>query len=150
MGGTTEGDAAKVDDEDEDVQFEEDMDSDEGAIYPLSRESLYSLQPTHSANMIIEGRITNLPAFLAFLNHIHNVLSPTLHTPILLIAQPAWTAQDHENLTQFFFEKFKTPAFCIMDSALATTYAMGVSSATVIDVGYQKGVEMSIIIKNAN
>ena len=100
--------------------------------------------------MIIEGRITNLPAFLALLNHIHNVLSPTLHTPILLIAQPAWTAQDHENLTQFFFEKFKTPAFCIMDSALATTYAMGVSSATVIDVGYQKGIELSMIIKKLN
>ena len=37
MGGTTEEDAAKVD-EDEDLQFEEDMESDEGAIYPLSRE----------------------------------------------------------------------------------------------------------------
>jgi actin-related protein 9 len=80
----------------------------------------------------------NLPAFLALLSHVHNVLSPTLHTPILLIAQPAWTAQDLENLTQFFFEKFKTPAFCIMDSALATAYAMGLSSATVVDVGYEK------------
>jgi len=79
-----------------------------------------------------------MPAFLALLNHVHNILSPTLHTPILLIAQPAWTAQDHEALTQFFFEKFKTPAFCIMDSALAVSYAYGVVNATVIDVGYQK------------
>jgi actin-related protein 9 len=79
-----------------------------------------------------------MPAFLALLNHVHNILSPTLHTPILLIAQPAWTAQDHEALTQFFFEKFKTPAFCIMDSALAVSYAYGVQNATVIDVGYQK------------
>lgn len=79
-----------------------------------------------------------MPAFLALLNHVHNVLSPTLHTPILLIAQPAWTAQDNEALTQFFFEKFKTPAFCIMDSALAITYGYGVSTATVIDVGYRK------------
>jgi actin-related protein 9 len=79
-----------------------------------------------------------MPAFLALLNHVHNILSPTLHTPILLIAQPAWTAQDHEALTQFFFEKFKTPAFCIMDSALAVSYAYGVENATVIDIGYQK------------
>ncbi len=79
-----------------------------------------------------------MPAFLALLNHVHNILSPTLHTPILLIAQPAWTAQDHEALTQFFFEKFKTPAFCIMDSALAVSYAYGVQNATVIDIGYQK------------
>jgi actin-related protein 9 len=79
-----------------------------------------------------------MPAFLALLNHVHNILSPTLHTPILLIAQPAWTAQDHEALTQFFFEKFKTPAFCIMDSALAVSYAYGIQNATVIDIGYQK------------
>jgi actin-related protein 9 len=79
-----------------------------------------------------------MPAFLALLNHVHNILSPTLHTPILLIAQPAWTAQDHESLTQFFFEKFKTPAFCIMDSALAISYGYGVGNATVIDIGYQK------------
>jgi actin-related protein 9 len=79
-----------------------------------------------------------MPAFLALLNHVHNILSPTLHTPILLIAQPAWTAQDHEALTQFFFEKFKTPAFCIMDSALAVSYAYGVQNTTVIDIGYQK------------
>lgn len=87
---------------------------------------------------ILEGRITNMPAFLALMNHIHSVLSPTLHTPILLIAQPAWTAQDIEALTQFFFEKFKTPAFCIMDSALAISYAYGVQNGTVIDVGFQK------------
>lgn len=87
---------------------------------------------------ISEGRITNMPAFLALMNHIHSVLSPTLHTPILLIAQPAWTAQDIEALTQFFFEKFKTPAFCIMDSALAISYAYGVQNGTVIDVGFQK------------
>jgi actin-related protein 9 len=86
----------------------------------------------------LEGRITNMPAFLALMNHIHSVLSPTLHTPILLIAQPAWTAQDIEALTQFFFEKFKTPAFCIMDSALAISYAYGIQNGTVIDVGFQK------------
>jgi actin-related protein 9 len=79
-----------------------------------------------------------MPAFLALMNHIHSILSPTLHTPILLIAQPAWTAQDIEALTQFFFEKFKTPAFCIMDSALAISYAYGVQNATIIDIGFQK------------
>jgi actin-related protein 9 len=118
MGGT-EGENKKVDDEE--PEFEEDIESDEDAVYPLT-----------------EGRITNMPAFLALLNHVHNTLSPTLHTPILLIAQAAWTAQDHEALTQFFFEKFKTPAFCIMDSALAIAYGYGVQNATVVDVGYKK------------
>ncbi|KFZ12593.1 hypothetical protein V502_07026 [Pseudogymnoascus sp. VKM F-4520 (FW-2644)] len=119
MDGT--GDEEKKEDNEPEPEFEEDLESNEGAVYPLT-----------------EGRITNMPAFLALMNHIHSVLSPTLHTPILLIAQPAWTAQDVEALTQFFFEKFKTPAFCIMDSALAISYAYGVQNGTVIDVGFQK------------
>jgi actin-related protein 9 len=79
-----------------------------------------------------------MPAFFAFLHHVHNTLSPTLHTPIMLIAQPSWTAKNHEDITQFIFEKFKTPALCIMDSALATSYAFGIAHATVIDVGFEK------------
>jgi actin-related protein 9 len=88
--------------------------------------------------LLTEGRIENMPAFFAFLNHIHNTLSPTLHTPVMLVAQPTWTAKNHEDVTQFIFEKFKTPALCIMDSALATSYAFGIASATVIDVGFEK------------
>lgn len=107
--------------EGDDVLYEEDPTSDEGAVYPLR-----------------EGRVVNWPCFFALLTHVYNTLSPPFHTPILLISQPAWTAQDHETLTQFFFEKFKTPAFCLMDSALATTYAYGVPTATVVDVGYGK------------
>ncbi|TGO09589.1 hypothetical protein BTUL_0160g00050 [Botrytis tulipae] len=115
MGGIKE---VKVDEEEE---LEEVPEDDEGAIWPLK-----------------EGRIENLPAFCAFLHHVHNQLSPTLHTPVMLIAQPAWTAKNHEDLTQFIFEKFRTPALCIMDSALATSYAFGIANSTVIDVGFEK------------
>lgn len=79
-----------------------------------------------------------MPALFALLQHIHSSLTPSLHTPILLIAQPSWTAKNHEDLTAFIFEKFKTPALCIMDAALATSYAFGIASATIIDVGFQK------------
>ncbi|KAG0650158.1 Chromatin structure-remodeling complex subunit arp9 [Hyphodiscus hymeniophilus] len=92
-----------------------------GAIWPLK-----------------SGRIDNMPAFFAFLNHIFITLSPTLHTPVMLIAQPAWTAKNHEDITQFIFEKFKTPALCIMDAALATAYAYGIGAATIVDVGFGK------------
>jgi actin-related protein 9 len=105
----------------EETVFEEDPTTDEGAVYPLK-----------------DGRVVNWSCFFAFLTHVHNTLSPPLHTPILVIAQPAWTEQDHEILTQFFFEKFKTPAFCLLDSALAVCYAYGVQTATVVDVGYGK------------
>ena len=103
------------------VTFQEDLESDEGAVWPMRY-----------------GRVQNWSCFLALLTHIHNTLSPTLHTPILLITEPAWTSQDREIVTQFCFERFKTPAFCLMDSALAVCYAYGTALATVVDVGYEK------------
>ena len=116
----TDGQDASIADDDE-IAYEEDPTSEEGAVYPIS-----------------DGRVVNWSCFFALLTHVHKTFDPPFHTPILLIAQPAWTAQDRESLTQFFFEKFKIPAFCIMDSALAVCYAYAVPTATVIDVGYTK------------
>lgn len=116
--GTAEG-AEKT--EVQETFYEEDVTSDEGAVYP-----------------IVSGRIVDWPCFFALLTHIYNALSPPFHTPILLISQPAWTMRDREAITQFVFEKFKVPAFSIMDSAVATCYGYGVTTATVIDVGKSK------------
>jgi actin-related protein 9 len=101
--------------------YEEDPTSEEGAVYPLK-----------------DGQIENWPCFFALLTHIFNTLSPPFHTPVLVISQPCWSSRDHELLTQFFFETFKIPAFCLMDAALAACYAFGVPTATIIDVGYGK------------
>lgn len=78
----------------QEVFYEEDVTSDEGAIYPIEN-----------------GRIVDWPAFFALLTHVYNTLSPPFHTPIMLIAEPVWSARDREAITQFVFEKFKTPAF---------------------------------------
>ncbi|KAL6718237.1 Actin-like protein arp9 [Lecanora helva] len=127
INGHSDGDVKMVDgsgiveDQEDEVLFEEDPTSDDGAVYPIQ-----------------DGRIVEWSCFFALLTHVYNTLSPPFHTPILIIAQPAWTAQDHESLTQFFFEKFKTPAFCLMDAALAVCYAYATPTATVIDVGYSK------------
>lgn len=105
----------------EETFLEEDIVSDEGAIYPIQN-----------------GHIVDWPCFLALLEHVYNTLSPPFHTPILIISEPAWTSRDREILTQFVFEKFKPPAFCLMDSALTACYAYGTITATVVDVGYGK------------
>ena len=118
--GAMDGHAGTEDRED-DPKFEEDPTSEEGAVYPLRN-----------------GRIVDWSCFFALLTHIYNTMGPPFHTPILVISQPAWTAQDHESLTQFIFEKFKTPAFCLMDSALAVCYAYATPTATVVDVGHGK------------
>ncbi|KAF2200707.1 hypothetical protein GQ43DRAFT_456251 [Delitschia confertaspora ATCC 74209] len=107
--------------EEDQIIYEEDQISEEGAVWPIQK-----------------GKIVNWSCFFALITHVYNTMNPPFHTPILLIAQPAWTPKEHEKLTQFFFEKFKTPAFAIMDSALATTWAYGVHTATVVDVGKEK------------
>ena len=103
------------------IQYEEDPTSEEGAIHP-----------------IIEGRIANWPCFFSLLTHVYNTLSPPFHTPILILAQPCWTAQDRELVTQWVFEKFKTPALSLMDAALAVSYAYATPHATVVDIGFGK------------
>ncbi|KAB8228931.1 putative chromatin remodeling complex subunit (Arp9) [Aspergillus alliaceus] len=105
----------------QEIFYEEDATSDEGATFPIEN-----------------GRIIDWPCFFALLTHVYNTLSPPFHTPIMLISQPAWSARDREAITQFVFEKFKTPAFCMMDSALAVCYGYGTSTATVVDVGKGK------------
>jgi len=107
--------------DDDEIIYEEDHVTEEGAVWPIQ-----------------QGRIVNWPCFFALITHVYNFLNPPFHTPILLITQPAWTPREHEKLTQFFFEKFKTPAFSLMDSALAAMWAHGVPTATIVDVGKDK------------
>ncbi|CAG8393176.1 unnamed protein product [Penicillium salamii] len=105
----------------EEIVYEEDVASDEGAIYPIQN-----------------GRIVDWPCFFALLTHVYNTLSPPFHTPVMLIGQPVWSSRDREAIAQFVFEKFKAPAFSLMDSALAACYGYGTSTATVVDVGKGK------------
>ena len=119
--GEAQGEAKPATDGDDEVTWEEDRISEEGAIWPIQ-----------------DGKITDWPCFFALITHVYNTLNPPFHTAILLITQPAWTPREHEKLAQFFFEKFKTPAFGLMDAALATTWAYGVHTATIVDVGKGK------------
>ncbi|KAJ4378154.1 Actin-like protein arp9 (SWI/SNF complex component arp9) [Neocucurbitaria cava] len=107
--------------EDDEIVWEEDRVSEEGAVWPIQ-----------------EGRIVDWPCFFALITHVYNTLNPPFHTAILLVTQPAWTPREHEKLTQFFFEKFKTPAFGLIDAALATSWAYGQHTATIVDVGKDK------------
>ena len=101
--------------------FEDDHWSVDGALYP-----------------IVEGRIENWSCFFALLSHIYNMISPPFHMPVLFVAQPCWSSRDHEMITQYVFENWKIPAFCLMDSALTACYAYGVPTALVVDVGHGK------------
>lgn len=120
-GEPSEEDKKPNEGDDDEIVWEEDRVSEEGAAWPIQ-----------------EGKIVDWPAFFALITHVYNTLNPPFHTAILLITQPAWTPREHEKLTQFFFEKFKTPAFGLIDSALATSWAYGVHTSTVVDIGKTK------------
>ena len=80
-----------------------------------------------------------MEALLAFLDHVHSMLTTTYHnTPIMLMASPQWTRLDCEAIAQYIFEKTRTPALCMIHSGLATQYGLKWPNMTVIDIGYQK------------
>lgn len=103
-------------------EWVEDVDSDEGAVFPIEG-----------------GRIVQMQAFLAFLDHVHGMLTTTYHnTPIMLMASPQWTRPDCEAIAQYVFEKTRTPALCMLHSGLATQYGLRWPNMTVVDIGFEK------------
>ncbi len=101
--------------------LEEDPYSHEGAVWP-----------------IVEGRIENLSCFRALLTHVWHSLNPNFNSPVVIIAQPAWSLRDYENITKLVFQHWLSPALHIADAAPLALYGVGVESAVVVDVGYEK------------
>ncbi len=89
--------------------------------------------------LVLGGRIVNMEAFLAFLEHVHGQLTTTYHnTPIVLMTSPQWTRPDCEAIALYIFEKTRTPALCMINSALATQYGLKWPHMTVVDIGFEK------------
>ncbi|KAH8758418.1 hypothetical protein F5883DRAFT_566246 [Diaporthe sp. PMI_573] len=129
-GGAQAGavDGAKAEEE---YEFVEDPDSSEGAVFPIRG-----------------GRIVNMDCFLAFLDHVHSMLTTTYHnTPITLMASPQWTRPDCEAIARYVFEKTKTPALCLIHSGVATQYGLRWPTMTVVDIGFEK-VDVTCIYDN--
>jgi actin-related protein 9 len=90
----------------------------------------------------------NMDCFLAFLDHVHSMLTTTYHnTPITLMASPQWTRPDCEAIARYVFEKTKTPALCLIHSGVATQYGLRWPTMTVVDIGFQK-VDVTCIYDN--
>ncbi|KAL7950349.1 actin-like ATPase domain-containing protein [Trichoderma barbatum] len=106
----------------ENEEWVEDVDEEKDAVWPIEG-----------------GRIVHMDAFLAFLDHVHGLLTTTYHnTPIMLMASPQWTRPDCETIARYIFEKTKTPALCLIHSGIATQYGLKWPNMTVVDVGYEK------------
>lgn len=89
-----------------------------------------------------------MDAFLAFLDHVHSLLTTTYHnTPIVLVASPQWSRPDCEAIARYIFEKTKTPALCLINSAVAAQYGLKWPTMTVVDIGFEK-VDVTCIYDN--
>ena len=107
---------------DAEPEWEEDKVSEDGAIWPIQG-----------------GQIVDWQCFYALMTHVYNTVNPAFHTPVLLISEPVWTLKDNERGDADSSSKSSSaPAFTIMDSAMASFYAYGIPTATVVDVGHQK------------
>jgi actin-related protein 9 len=99
-------------------------------------------------SLLSGGRIVNMEAFLAFLDHVHSMLTTTYHnTPIMLMASPQWTRPDCEAIARYIFEKTKTPALCLIHSGIATQYGLKWPHMTVVDIGFEK-VDVTCIFES--
>ena len=114
-------DTTVTEEEEEETEFFDDPFTVANAVYPIKN-----------------GRIKDWPCFFALLSHIYQMISPPFHMPVLVVAQPCWTSRDKETITQYFFESWKIPALCVIDSALASCWGFGVASGVVVDVGLDK------------
>lgn len=125
----TDGETKKTRKGSDEETYEEDHDSDEGAVWPIRR-----------------GRIVNWSCFLALLQHIYTSHSTTLNTPILIVYQPAWVPSDFERITKFLFGKYQIPGIAFVSSAWANLSALkNTTTGTVVDIGFEKADITAIV-----
>ncbi|KIW08081.1 uncharacterized protein PV09_01021 [Verruconis gallopava] len=114
------------------TEYYEDQETEEGAVWPIK-----------------QGRIVDWGCFFALFEYVYSRLSPGLHTPICMVGQACWTVKDQQKITQYIFEKFRPPAFNIVDAALCSLYAhSNTPNACVVDIGYEKADVTAIVDYN--
>jgi actin-related protein 9 len=118
-GGQANGTAESVEEMEE--YIEEDPLSDEGAVWP-----------------IVQGRIVNKQCFAALLTHVFQSCNPNFNSPVMIVAQPAWSIADYEFITRLVFQQWTSPALHIADAASVALWGIGAETGLIVDVGYEK------------
>jgi hypothetical protein len=53
-----------------------------------------------------------------------------------MVVPTDWTKEEHERITQIFFENFNVPGLYLAEEPLMTIYGCGVVTGLVIDIGH--------------
>ncbi|CAO3571378.1 unnamed protein product [Mortierella alpina] len=57
-------------------------------------------------------------------------------SPVLMVVPTAWTKEEHERITQIFFENFNVPGLYLAEEPLMTIYGCATLTGLVIDIGH--------------
>lgn len=88
------------------------------------------------------GRVVDVDALNYLLKLVYrlaqNLLGQYAAIPMLVLSSCRWDRLTVERITQYAFETIKVTGFTIIPSALAATFAYGLSDSLVIDIGKDK------------
>ncbi|KAF9584941.1 hypothetical protein BGW38_004581 [Lunasporangiospora selenospora] len=57
-------------------------------------------------------------------------------SPVLMVVPSEWTKEEHERITQIFFENFNVPGLYLAEESLMILYGCGAITGLVIDIGH--------------
>ncbi|KAF9349496.1 hypothetical protein BGX26_012226 [Mortierella sp. AD094] len=59
-------------------------------------------------------------------------------SPVLMVVPTDWTKEEHERITQIFFENFNVPGLYLAEEPLMTLYGCAAVTGLIIDIGHNK------------
>ncbi|KAF9165505.1 hypothetical protein DFQ26_009884 [Actinomortierella ambigua] len=57
-------------------------------------------------------------------------------SPVLMVVPTDWTKEEHERITQIFFESFNVPGLYLAEEPLMTLYGCGSVTGLIVDIGH--------------
>ncbi|CAO1633671.1 unnamed protein product [Parajaminaea phylloscopi] len=121
-----------------------------GALLEEALKSERADDPIHVFWPMVGGQIVDWGGVTALWYHVLFFLLPIVRSTnasVTLLSLPpqAITRATSAEIHKIFFEDFNAPAFCLVDSALTSTFAVGQMGACVVDVGW-KGSTVSCVL----
>jgi actin-related protein 9 len=66
-------------------------------------------------------------------------------SPVLMVVPSDWTKEEHERITQIFFENFNVPGLYLAEEPLMTLYGCAAVTGLVIDIGHNSTGKGSVM-----
>ncbi|KAG0345239.1 hypothetical protein BG004_003857 [Podila humilis] len=102
----------------------------------------YSESELTVASPIENGVVTDWAAMEALWRHVLfrelGIKRSRNASPVLMVVPTDWTKEEHERITQIFFENFNVPGLYLAEEPLMILYGCATVTGLVIDIGHNK------------